>query len=221
MKTTFTFFAITICLNLFSQSAPVNVTVLDMKGFPYAGDKVYFVTQSTKVSYNGVTNANGKFHIDLPSGFTYDIKIHSIGDELEYNTLEIPKPNQGEVFDIAELTISYELPKNYTINNLQFESGQATLKKESLSSLNNLIEFMKLKPTLKIGIEGHTDSDGEENANLLLSQKRAEAVKQYLISKGIGATRLTALGFGETEPIADNSTSKGKQQNRRTEIVIK
>ncbi len=206
---------------MFSQStAPLDVKVLSESGKPYAGDKIYFVGQTSKTSFSGVTNAAGKFHIELPAGDVYDIRIMSIGDELEYNTLEIPALKEGERYEMMELEIMYEAATNYTLDNLQFDTGKSTLKTVSFPILDNVAELMLLKPAMKIEIAGHTDSDGDDAANLVLSQQRADAVKQYLVKKGIAANRMTAKGYGESHPTADNATATGKQQNRRTEIRI-
>jgi len=79
---------------------------------------------------------------------------------------------------------------------------------------------MNENPTLKLKIEGHTDNAGNDDANMKLSEDRAEAVKTYLVSKGISADRITAEGFGETMPIADNGTAAGRTKNRRVEIKV-
>lgn len=221
MKTILTLLASGIAGMIFAQEkAPLDVKVLSESGKPYAGDKIYFVGQTSKASYSGVTNAAGKFHIELPPGDVYDIRIMSIGDELEYNTLEIPALKEGERYESMELEIMYEAAKDYTLNNLQFDTGKSTIKTGSFSILDNVAELLVLKPAMKIEIAGHTDSDGDDAANLLLSQQRADAVKQYLIKKGIAANRMTAKGYGESRPVADNATTAGKQQNRRTEIRI-
>lgn len=200
--------------------ATIDVTVLDFKGKPYAGDKVYFIGQQKKQSLYGITNAKGKFKINLPQGDIYDIQIKTIGEEVEYNTIEIPELYEGEFFDTMEVTITYEMPKSYTLNSLQFETGKATLKPQSHALLADLIEIMQLKPEMKIEIAGHTDSDGEDASNLTLSQQRANAVKTYLISKGISTNRIISIGYGESRPVAENSSEAGKAKNRRTEIRI-
>jgi OOP family OmpA-OmpF porin len=79
---------------------------------------------------------------------------------------------------------------------------------------------MQDNPTIKVEIQGHTDSQGRESTNLKLSQKRAESVRTYLIKKSVGSERMTAKGYGKTVPIADNRTSAGRAQNRRVEFVI-
>ena len=200
--------------------APVKVTVKGFNGKPYANDKVLFVGQKSKQTLSGVSNQAGQFVIQLPSGDVYDIRIQSIGDEIEYNTLEIPAVNPGEFFQEAELVIEYDPGTTFSFTNLQFEPAKADLKTVSYTHLKNLVEIMKRKKDLKIRIDGHTDSDGEESANQILSQKRAESVKNYLINQGIDANRMVAKGFGESNPVADNATPQGKAQNRRTEIRI-
>lgn len=207
-------------LTFAQQTTPLKVLVLNEKGLPYEGDQIFFVGQTNKDSYKGITDSQGKFTIHLPTGQVYDIRIKSIGEEIEYNELEIPELEEGEEFQDVVLTITYEAPKSFTLNSIQFETGKAELKTSSYALLTDLVEIMKLKPSMKILIAGFTDSDGDDNANLVLSQKRADAVKKYLISKGISAQRVLALGYGETKPIADNSTEEGKAKNRRTEIKI-
>ena len=118
------------------------------------------------------------------------------------------------------MLIEYDPGTTFSFTNLQFEPAKADLKSASYVHLKNLVEVMKRKKDFKIQIAGHTDSDGDENANQLLSLKRAESVKNYLISQGIEANRIVAKGFGESQPVANNATAQGKAQNRRTEISV-
>lgn len=221
MKTLFILFNFGFLTACFAQqSAPIEVLVLNGSNKPYQGDKIFFVGQNKKKTYSGITDSKGKFLINLPAGDVYDIKIMSIGDELEYNTLEIPALGQGEFYEKMELTIQYDAASTFNLSNLQFESGKAVLKTESHSMLSNLVEIMKLKSAMRIEIAGHTDSDGDASANEALSKQRADAVKNYLVSKGIAAERIKTVGYGESRPIANNATSQGKALNRRTEIRI-
>lgn len=207
---------------LFAQvkTAPLHVNVMNAAGKAVQGDKILFVGQTNHDTYSGVTNAAGTFLIQLPEGQVYDIRIKSIGESLEYNELEIPALPADQFYSENTLTITYEAPKNYTLNQLQFESGKATIKTSSFALMNDLVEIMLLKTAMKIQIAGHTDSDGEAANNLLLSQQRANTVKTYLINKGIAPSRIIAIGYGETKPIGDNNTSEGKAMNRRTEVSI-
>jgi outer membrane protein OmpA-like peptidoglycan-associated protein len=86
--------------------------------------------------------------------------------------------------------------------------------------LNTFADKLKQKANWNLVLDGHTDNVGDEDANLLLSKNRVEAVKSYLISKGISENRIKVNYFGETKPIADNNTSEGRQKNRRVEFKI-
>jgi len=101
---------------------------------------------------------------------------------------------------------------------IYFATGKDIIKKESEAPLNELALILSKYPKMQMQIEGNTDNVGDDNRNLKLSQARAEAVKKYLISKGISEDRLTAVGYGETKPIADNKTAAGKAQNRRVDL---
>ena len=120
----------------------------------------------------------------------------------------------------STLTIKIQPPKTYTLKNVFFDTGKATLKKESYKALNDLVKVMELKNTLVIEIAGHTDNVGSYESNIKLSQDRANAVRNYLIKNNISNERIFAKGYGYTQPVADNSTEKGRQQNRRTEVRI-
>ena len=105
-------------------------------------------------------------------------------------------------------------------DNLEFETGKAVIKQESLPSLTELAEVLIKKPEWKLQIAGHTDNVGNEQNNLVLSKKRSEAVRDFMISQGIVTERLSALYFGETQPKATNDTKEGRQTNRRVEMTI-
>ncbi|MDC3252767.1 DUF5723 family protein, partial [Crocinitomicaceae bacterium] len=105
-------------------------------------------------------------------------------------------------------------------DNLEFESARDIIKDASKPSLAELTEVLAKKPEWRLQIAGHTDAVGNAQNNLVLSKKRAEAVRDFMVEKGIKATRLTVLYFGETEPIATNDTPEGRQKNRRVEMTI-
>jgi outer membrane protein OmpA-like peptidoglycan-associated protein len=103
---------------------------------------------------------------------------------------------------------------------IQFETGKDVIKKSSYGILDNVVKVMNENPSYLLGIEGHTDNTGDKGSNLTLSQKRADAVKNYLTTKGVNASRLTARGFGDTVPVADNKTAVGRSKNRRVEFKV-
>ncbi|MEI8204463.1 MAG: OmpA family protein [Bacteroidota bacterium] len=106
------------------------------------------------------------------------------------------------------------------LQGIQFETGKDVILPGSFSILDNVVTILKNNPQYNLLINGHTDNVGSPESNMVLSGKRAEAVKTYFINKGIGAKRLTAKGFGETKPIADNNTEAGRAKNRRVEFVV-
>jgi outer membrane protein OmpA-like peptidoglycan-associated protein len=203
-----------------AKSALVNVIVTNFKNKPQKGEQILFESIKTKLIYKGITDAKGTFKIYLKGGDTYKVLIKSVGKEDEYNTFEIPALGEGEFYTESTLTVQFELPKTFTLDNVQFETGKASLTNTSYKELNELIEYLKLKETVVIEIAGHTDDVGEDASNQKLSEARATTVRNYLISKGIAAKRVVAKGYGETQPIAPNSTPEGRQKNRRTEVRI-
>lgn len=107
-----------------------------------------------------------------------------------------------------------------TLDNVLFETGRADLKPAANESLNRLVSFLNKYQDRNVLIEGHTDNVGTSANNQVLSQHRADSVRSYLLQQGIGSQRLTASGMGESQPVADNDTTSGRQQNRRVEVII-
>ena len=107
-----------------------------------------------------------------------------------------------------------------TLSGEAFASGQSQLKPEARDNLQRVVEFVNRFPDKAVLIEGHTDSQGSANLNQVLSQKRAEAVRDALLQDGVAASRLTAVGLGKDRPVADNASAEGRARNRRVEIVV-
>jgi OmpA-OmpF porin, OOP family len=105
------------------------------------------------------------------------------------------------------------------VNGIRFDVGKSTLKPESMGAINEIYNLMKENPDLKCSVEGHTDSQGDEDFNMKLSQERAETVMNTLIKLGISADRLSAKGWGESKPIANNASPEDMANNRRVEFV--
>jgi len=104
---------------------------------------------------------------------------------------------------------------------IRFESGKASIDRDSMGLLDRLIETALRCPSADIEVAGHTDSDGDDNANKVLSEKRAQAVADYLVKAGLPPDRLKAVGYGSQQPIAANDTEEGKAKNRRIDFVVK
>jgi len=118
-----------------------------------------------------------------------------------------------------------ELPKEVArfagvIKGIEFDFAKATIRKESNKVLDDAIKVLKQYGELRIMVSGHTDNVGEAPKNIELSQARANSVKEYMVGKGIEAGRIETRGAGPNEPVADNSTDKGRQENRRIEFKL-
>lgn len=105
-------------------------------------------------------------------------------------------------------------------DNLNFEFGKAEIKKDSLPYLDNLADTLLKAKDWTLEIQGHTDEKGSDEFNMNLSQNRADAVKKYLVSKGVVADSITAKGFGEKNPIVPNDSNENREKNRRVEFKI-
>jgi OmpA-OmpF porin, OOP family len=142
---------------------------------------------------------------DLPQGFQVNADISV-------------KPASAPV----DATVCQQLFKDLLDKGkIHFSPGRATIDPDSAGLLDRLIETALRCPTANIEISGHTDSEGEDAANQALSEKRAQAVADYLVKAGLPADRFTAVGYGSTQPVASNDTAEGKAQNRRIEFLVK
>ena len=129
-----------------------------------------------------------------------------------------PGPVENEGCPVIEEEVQEILKTAF--DNLEFETGKNIIKEESLPSLTELAEVLVKKTDWKLQIAGHTDNVGAAQSNLVLSKRRAEAVRAFMESKSVSIERLSVLYFGETEPVADNATNEGRQKNRRVEMTI-
>lgn len=123
-------------------------------------------------------------------------------------------PNFSQALDTANTGAVIEM------RDVFFDTGRFILRKDSYSQLGMLVKYLKNKPGSRIEIRGHTDNTGKADDNLILSEKRARAVYNYLVSAGIDKKRLTYTGLGQTQPVATNETIEGRQKNRRVEFRI-
>ena len=128
-----------------------------------------------------------------------------------------PVDNKG----CPRLEVKEQEVLNTAFKNLEFGTGSATIVLSSYTSLGDLAALMVKKPAYRLLVEGHTDNVGNPAANLRLSERRAEAVRTYLVSKGIAASRITTLGSGDKKPLDSNKTPEGRAKNRRVELTLK
>lgn len=134
---------------------------------------------------------------------------------------ECPKvPGVKENKGCPALKRSYVNILKKAMSGIQFETGKAVIKTSSNTILNQVADIFLEDESFTIEVQGHTDNVGKSEANKVLSQKRAEAVLAYMVKRGVAADRLTAVGYGDERPIADNNTSAGRAQNRRVEFDL-
>jgi len=199
------------------EQALIKTTVTNKAKKPLVGDQIFYTSKKSNKRFQGITDKEGKFSILLPIGDTYLVEYKNFTDNVKYNEFAIPAEPSLYTMDI---NISFEPARVIVLKNVEYDFNKSTIRPSSFKSLDDLAEVMTLKPNLVIEIGGHTDNVGDDQSNELLSQRRAESVKQYLVKKGIKPERVQTKGYGESMPVADNDTNEGRQKNRRTEVKI-
>jgi len=167
------------------------------------------------------TDPQGKFLVCLPSGHNYGINVSS-ENYLFYseNFMLEGEHSSLEPFEKTILLSPIMVGEQMNLHNVFFSLDSWELREESMPELERLFSLLKANPGLIVEIGGHTDSTGSDEHNLLLSEKRALVVRDYLIDKGISAERLHYRGYGEKMPLIDNDSEQSMRRNRRTEIRV-
>lgn len=162
----------------------------------------------------------GSYRIALTKGKNYGIRAQakgylSVNENLELASIVQYKELQKDLF-----LIPIEAGESIALNNVFFEQSRAVLKSQSFPELDRLVAIMNENPSIQIELSGHTDNIGNKSALLKLSEDRVEAVKTYLVEKGINKSRILGKGYGGLKPIAPNDTNENRQRNRRVEVMI-
>ncbi|MDX9932595.1 MAG: OmpA family protein [Bacteroidales bacterium] len=201
-----------------------RVTVFDA-----VTNEIYLQTESDKES--------GNFSATLKSGHKYKVVITTADGMQIQDLLDIPYSGNDELVFykpyyfghtvavepdtiLERINVGQRMGDRFVLRNVYFDFDKSTLRPESKTELDRLVSLLIALPDLKIEISGHTDNYGSRSYNKNLSENRAMAVVQYLVSAGIDAQRLTYMGYGFDQPIATNETDAGRQLNRRTEFRI-
>ncbi len=145
----------------------------------------------------------------VKSNKPFNDKSTEIGESTTLNEIRSLLNNQKSI-----------LGKQFVLEDVKFQSAKYNIVPVSFSYLNQVVDILTNNPTITIHLKGHTDSDGEDEDNFILSQKRAKSVADYLIKKGIDSKRITYEGYGESRPLVKNDTPENKQMNRRVELLI-
>lgn len=199
--------------------ALMRVEVIDGQQKPLEGETVIFMDQASGAKIQCTTNAQGKCNVLLPEGKTYNALLVNFAGKNDAQVLEIPSHPQAVAYDY-QLQRLAPVFKSITLDNVEFETNSAQITRDSYPYLDDLADYLAFDTGLRIEISGHTDNVGNDDYNLTLSQKRANSIRTYLIGKGISGDRIVARGYGENQPIADNSTEEGRKRNRRIEVHV-
>jgi outer membrane protein OmpA-like peptidoglycan-associated protein len=187
------------------------------KGLPSAVELTDLETRQTMSRLQ--TDETGNYLITLPVGKHYAFTVNRKGYLFYSDNFSLTE-EADSTFNIDIGLQPIEANATIVLKNIFFDLNEYELREESQVELDKIVQLMKENPTLKIQINGHTDNIGKPKDNLVLSENRAREVIKFLTQNGIQQQRLTFKGFGATQPIADNSTEKGRAKNRRTELKV-
>ncbi|HMH20434.1 MAG TPA: OmpA family protein [Puia sp.] len=166
------------------------------------------------------TDETGNYLITLPKGKDYAFSVNRKGYLFFSGNFPLSQEQGDTAYNIDIPLQPIEAGASVVLNNIFFDVARYELKPESQVELDKVVQLLKDNPTLKIQINGHTDNSGKAADNIKLSENRAQSVTAYLTAKGIAAVRLTFKGWGDTQPVAENSTPEGRAHNRRTELKV-
>jgi outer membrane protein OmpA-like peptidoglycan-associated protein len=200
--------------------AALRFFVIEKEKGPVKGVVINVTSPSGAKYYTDETDDEGYAEVLVPNGQKYDVTYLSLGlarGDIAASVSVTNEPKQS-----IKLTLRYKRlppPPPFVLTGVNFDTAKATIKTDSLSKLDVVAEFMKLKKSARMEISGHTDNVGKAKSNKVLSAKRAEACRAYLISKGIDGSRITAVGHGAERPVAPNDSPENREKNRRIEVV--
>ncbi|HVD98261.1 MAG TPA: OmpA family protein [Cytophagaceae bacterium] len=221
------FFLLLANLSTFSQDliptetqALLECIVTDPDKIPEEGAVVIVESADKTFSKQGVSDIDGKFKLLAPEGKKYNIKVKKFGKDFFF-TVELPVVDgPSEFTQHLRIKLVKFYVRGYTLDHMYFDTNKWDIKPEAIPTLTKLYDSFVKNPKLVVEIGGHTDNVGEADANLRLSQHRADAIRDYLIKKGVSADRILSKGYGEHTPIASNDTDAGRAKNRRTEVKV-
>ena len=167
-----------------------------------------------------ISDASGNYKIKVPAPKSYGVEIIAKEYLLYLDAIDLSKEPSDEIIIRNFMLDRVEVGVKVILKNIFFAFGKSTLKPESYEELNHVVKFLKNNETLRLELSGHTDNIGTYKYNKKLSEDRAKAVVNYLVKKGISQNRLEYKGYAYDQPIAPNTTEKGRAQNRRVEFKV-
>jgi OmpA-OmpF porin, OOP family len=207
---------------VYTQEVLIRGVVRDSKTLKPISARIDFKLspQNTMVDSIQSFPGSGEYKIRLQNNQVYNYTVRAAGYLVNQNNIDLTKVAQNQNITRDILLDPVVVGVKVTLNNIFFEVSKFDLLPASYAELDKLVGLMKDNPTMEIKIEGHTDIIGDKDANLQLSKDRATAVKNYIVSKGINAYRIEAIGYGATKPIVAKGTDEERKVNRRVEFVV-
>ena len=203
-----------------AQKNTITKTKIVLKnefGIAYPNAKV--ILSSTDTNYVVSVDQNGKAVLNIKQGVEFTVSCFINENKYEFNEIIYIEKNKN-IYE-ASIDLQFDLyEKIFEIKNLNFQSGKYDIEKQYFEELNNLVLLLTENSDINIEIAGHTDSIGNEMANQILSENRAKSVKSYLVKNNINHNRISCVGYGEKQPIENNSSFENRKKNRRIEIRI-
>jgi outer membrane protein OmpA-like peptidoglycan-associated protein len=191
-------------------------------GKPLHAEIILVDNKTNKMLTRAYSNRkNGVFIIIIPHGGNYGVSASCEGYLFTSMNFDVPAFASSQTIETAIFMSKAEVGSKSTLKNIFFDSGKSDLRPESVSELTRLVELLSKNPRLRVQINGHTDSFGDNLTNKNLSLKRAQSVVDYLVKNGIETNRVKAVGYGEERPLVSNDDEEeGREINRRTEIEV-
>ena len=217
--------------------AAMRLFVVNPDTGPIQGIVIKMTGPDGTAYYTGETDSHGYAEVLVPVGQRYEIEYLSLGRRNTTANVEVAEgPNQDIRLTMryrrlrppasaaapaaaAETETPEPQPQRFVLEGVLFETGSAVIQTESYPRLDRVVEYMTHRPSARLRVAGHTDNVGNPQRNQTLSESRARAVREYLISNGIDDGRIEAVGFGDQQPVETNDTDEGRQQNRRIEAI--
>ncbi len=200
-----------------SDFARTTITIKNEFNIPYPNTRI-LIKGSTK-NYTFISDVQGNGIIDLKKGEEFIVSCFVNGEEFKFDEVIYIEKNKNIIS--ANIDLQFDLYESiFEIKNLNFKTAKYNIEEKYFQELDNLKSLLVNENEIKIEIAGHTDNNGSELANQLLSENRAKSVKSYLVKNGIDKLRINCVGYGEKQPIADNNSKQGREKNRRIEIRI-
>jgi OmpA-OmpF porin, OOP family len=194
--------------------------VTDLDKLPEENATVIIKSEDKTIVRQGITDVDGRFVAIVPKGKKYNVTVKKFSYDFKFVS-QVPNVKGSlEFVQNYIINLFLDFRRSYCLNNMYFDPGKFDIKPECTPAIDSLVTIFKNNERFRAEIAGFTDDVGNDGENVRLSQRRADAIRQYLIDKGVPANRVLAKGYGEKFPIAANTSEIGRTKNRRTEVKV-